>query len=76
MTQDQIHDASYQDWIEALRRPEFPPWPNFEHCYSTGVENLYTAEETSSIGDYWFYLLATETNHYYDGGLAPTLQRR
>jgi hypothetical protein len=67
MTQDQIHDASYPDWIEALRRPEFPPSP-FRRCYYPGVENLYTTEEMSGIGDYWFFLLANGTNHYYDEG--------
>jgi len=67
MTQDQFDD-SYPPWLEALRRPEFPPWPNFQRCYYTGVENDYNAEEMSGIGDYWFFLLANGTNHYYDEG--------
>jgi Zn-dependent metalloprotease len=67
MTQDQIHN-SIPDWIEALRRPEYPPWPYFDRCYYPGIEN-HSPHMTSGIGDYWFFLLANGTDYKYDEGL-------
>jgi Zn-dependent metalloprotease len=70
MTQDQLHN-SIPDWIEALRRPEYPNWPYFDRCYSPEIESggLHTPHMTSGIGDYWFFLLSNGTDYKYDDGL-------
>jgi hypothetical protein len=68
MTQDQIHD-SIPDWIEALRRPEYPYEWDFDRCYYPGIEN-HDTHRASGIGDYWFFLLANGTDDKYDNLLS------
>jgi hypothetical protein len=67
MTQDQFHNH-IPDWIESLRRPEYPYSPEFDRCYYPGIEN-HTPHMASGIGDYWFFLLANGTDYKYDQGL-------
>jgi Zn-dependent metalloprotease len=65
MTQDQFHNH-IPDWIEGLRRPEYPYSPDFDRCYYPGIEG-HSAHMASGIGDYWFFLLANGTDDKYDG---------